>query len=122
MNSKQLALLCRAYADAKKAEDLVVLDVREISGVTDYFVIATGGSEPHVRAIWHEIVDRLQADHGQSAPKPEGASQNQWVVIDYFDVVVHVMLPRVRKEYDLEGLWNDGKVVRPPARRRATKT
>ncbi|MSU40965.1 MAG: ribosome silencing factor [Pedosphaera sp.] len=121
MKPKELAQLCREYADSKKAEDIVVLDVSGVSSITDYFVIATANSEPHVRSIWHEIVDRLQRDHGQHAGKPEGAQQSQWVVVDYFDVVVHVMVKRVREEYNLEGLWNDATAVRPPVRRRAKK-
>ena len=63
MDSKQLALRCRELADNKKAENIVVLDVRELSSVTDYFVLATGGSEPQLRAIVEEIKDRLREEH-----------------------------------------------------------
>jgi len=63
MDSKKLALLCRELADNRKAEDLVVLDVRELSTVTDYFVIASGTSEPHLRAIVDEIMDNLREEH-----------------------------------------------------------
>ena len=63
MDSKQLALACRALADNKKAENLIVLDVREVSTVTDFFVIATGSSEPHLRAIENEILDGLRKEH-----------------------------------------------------------
>ena len=112
MEGQALALACRKYADDKKAEGLLVLDVREVSTVTDYFVIATGNSEPHVRAIWTDIAGRLQKDHAVPSAKPEGR-RNQWVVLDYYDVIVHVMLQSVRDEYDLEGLWNDADVVEP---------
>ena len=64
MDSKKLALLCRALAENKKAESIAVLDVRKVSGITDYFVIATGTSEPHLRAIVDEIADKLREDHG----------------------------------------------------------
>ena len=60
MDSKKLALLCREFADNRKAEDIVVLDVRKLSSVTDYFVIASGTSEPHLRAILNEITDKLR--------------------------------------------------------------
>ena len=113
MEGEALALACHEYADDKKAENLLVLDVREVSSITDYFVIATGTSEPHVRAIWNEIAGRLQKEHGVPAPKPEGAQQNQWVVLDYYDVIVHVMQQSVRDQYDLECLWNDAAVVDP---------
>jgi ribosomal silencing factor RsfS len=64
MDAKKLALLCRELADHKKAENIVILDVRKLSSVTDYFVIASGTSEPHLRAVTNEIEDRLRADHG----------------------------------------------------------
>ena len=113
MEGQALALACREYADDKKAGNLLVLDVREVSTITDYFVIASGTSAPHVRAIWNEIVDGLKQDHQLTPPPPEGAQYNTWVVIDYFDVIVHVMLESVRDQYDLEGLWNDAGVVEP---------
>jgi len=111
MHGQKLAEFCREYAEAKKAEEVVILDVREVSSVTDFFVIASATSEPHVRAIWNEIVDSLKQEHGVSASKPEGISSNNWVVIDYFDVIVHVMNKDVRSQYDLEGLWNDAPVI-----------
>ena len=111
MHGQRLAEFCREYAEAKKAEEVVILDVREVSSVTDFFVIASATSEPHVRAIWNEIADSLKQEHGVSASKPEGISSNNWVVIDYFDVIVHVMNKDVRSQYDLEGLWNDAPVI-----------
>ena len=68
MDSRKLALLCRDFADNKKAEDIAVLNVRDLSSVTDYFVIASGTSEPHLRAIVDEITDKLRDDH-QLRPK-----------------------------------------------------
>ncbi len=111
MDGLELALACREYADNKKAEGIVVLDVHEVSSITDYFVIASGTSEPHVRAIWNEIVDSLKQDHQLIPPKPEGSQFNNWVVIDYFDVIVHVMSRETREKYDLEGLWNDAALI-----------
>ena len=111
MHGQKLAEFCREYAEAKKAEEVVILDVREVSSVTDFFVIASATSEPHVRAIWNEIVDSLKQEHEGSASKPEGISSNNWVVIDYFDVIVHIMIKDVRSQYDLEGLWNDAPVI-----------
>ena len=119
MDSRKLALLCRELADDKKAEDIVVLDVRKVSTDTDYFVIATGTSEPHLRAIMDEISEGLRE---QCALKPhavDGSLQTAWLVLDYFDVIVHIMRPEVRQRYDLEGLWNDAALVKPrPAGRR----
>src|SRR5512136_2204030 len=121
MDSRKLALLCRELADNKKAEDIVVLDVRELSSVTDYFVIASGTSEPHLRAIVDEISDSLLQEH-QLRPKAiDGTFHAAWVVLDYFDVIVHVMRNDVRERYDLETLWGDAPRVkarkRSPAKR-----
>lgn len=119
MDSKKLALRVRELADNKKGEDLVILDVRKLSSVTDYFVLATGTSEPHLRAITEEITDRLREDHDLRPRAVDGTLQTAWVVLDYFDVIVHVMRADVRERYDLEGLWNDAPRVRP---RRAKRT
>ena len=118
MDSKKLALLCHKCADDKKAEDIVILDVRELSSVTDYFVIATGGSEPHLRAIIDEIIDQLREGYGLRPRAVDGTLQAAWIVLDYFDVIVHVMRRDVRQRYDLETLWGDAPRVRP--RRKAT--
>lgn len=113
MDSKKLALLCRDLADNKKAENLVVLDVRKLSSVTDYFVIATGTSEPHLRAIVNEIADTLRRDHGVRPRTVDGTVHGAWVVLDFFDVIVHLMRADVRERYDLEGLWGDAPQVKP---------
>ena len=117
MDSKKLALLCRELADNKKAEDIVVLDVRELSSITDYFVIASGTSEPHLRAISDEIMNKLREEHGVRPRAVDGNLQTAWLVLDYFDVIVHVMRQEVRDHYDLETLWGDAPRVKP--RRRA---
>ena len=116
MDSRKLALLCRELADDKKAEDIAVLDVRKISSVTDYFVIASGTSDPHLRAIVDEIADRLREDHGLRPNAIDGTLRAAWVVLDYFDVIVHVMRQDLRERYDLETLWGDAPRVKPRKR------
>jgi len=116
MDSRRLALLCRKLADTKKAEDIVILDVRELSSVTDYFVIAAGTSEPHLRAIVEEISDRVREDYGLRPKAIDGTIRAAWVVLDYFDVIVHLMRQDVRERYDLETLWGDAPRLK--ARRR----
>jgi ribosome-associated protein len=111
MDSRKLALLCREFADNKKAEDIVILDVRKLSSVTDFFVIASGTSEPHLRAIVDEIADRLREDHDLRPLRTDGSIHGAWVVMDFFDVIVHVMRADVRERYDLESLWGDAKRV-----------
>lgn len=112
MDSRKLALLCGEFADRRKAEDIVILEVRELSSVTDYFVIASGTSEPHLRAIIDEISDRLGEEYQLRPRAVDGTLQAAWVVLDYFDVIVHVMRPDVRERYDLESLWGDAPRVR----------
>ena len=118
MDSKKLALLCQELADNKKAEDVLILDVRKVSSVTDYFVIASGTSEPHLRAISEEIAGKLRDDHEVRARALDGTLQTAWVVLDYFDVIVHVMRSDIRERYDLESLWGDAPRLKPRAKAR----
>ena len=119
MDSRKLALLCRKLADNKKADDITILDVRELSSVTDYFVIASGNSDPHLRAIVDEISDTLRTDHGLRPNAIDGTLHTAWIVLDYFDVIVHVMRADTRQHYDLETLWGDAPRVKA-AKRKST--
>ncbi len=119
-DTRDLATLCAELADLHKAENICVLDVRGVSSITDYFVLATGNNEPHVRAIWNEITRRIKELHSISARTPEGGRENKWVVVDYYDVVVHVMHSDQRSQYDLDGLWNDAPQVPLPFIEKAT--
>jgi len=120
MDSKKLALLCRDLAENKKAEDVVVLDVRKLSDVTDFFVIASATNEPQLRAIENELLDTLQKDHQIAPHATDGHGQSSWIVADFFDVIVHLMRPEVRERYDLEGLWSDAPRLPRPRRPRST--
>lgn len=115
MDSKKLAQLCRELADNKKAEDILVLDVSKLSSVTDYFVIASGTSEPHLRAIVEEITSHLDDEHDVQPRAVDGTFHGAWVVLDFFDVIVHVMRADARGRYDLESLWGDAPRVKPKA-------
>lgn len=121
MDSKKLATLCRELADNKKAENIVILDVRKLSSVTDYFVIASGSSQPHLRAIVEEISGKLRDDHDLRPRAVDGSAQGAWVVLDYFDVIIHVMQADVRARYDLEGLWGDAPQVKVKGAKRTAK-
>lgn len=123
MDSKKLALLCKELAENRKAEDVTVLDVGKLSSITDYFVIATGTSEPHLRAIISEIKDKLRDDFDLRPRAIDGDFQAAWQVLDFFDVIVHVMRKDARDKYDLESLWGDApKIKTPKPRARAKKT
>ena len=118
MDSRKLALLCRELADNRKAEDIVILDLRKISSITDYFVICTGSSEPHLRAIVDEIQDKLEDEYQMNPRGTDGSINTSWVVLDYFDVIVHIMRKDIRELYNLEDLWGDA----PKVRARKTKS
>jgi ribosome-associated protein len=118
MDSRELALRCRELAENKKADNPVILDVRKLSTVTDYFVLASGASEPHLRAIVDEITEKLREEHQIKPRAVDGTLSAAWLVLDYFDVIVHIMRPDIREHYDLEGLWGDAPRLRP--RRRKT--
>lgn len=113
MDSKKLALICHDLADNKKAENIVILDVRGLSGITDFFVIATGTSEPHLRAITDEVVSGVRQRHGVPTPAQDGIIPTNWIALDFFDVVVHIMMEETRHHYNLEGLWSDAARLRP---------
>ena len=119
MDSKKLAQLCWEYADNKKAENIVILDVRELSSVTDYFVICSGTSEPHLRAVSDEVADQLRKEHDLRPRAIDGTLKTAWIVMDYFDVIVHVMKTDVREKYDLETLWGDAPRMKPRKPRKA---
>jgi ribosome-associated protein len=114
MDARKLAILCRKLADDKKAENIVILDMRKLSSITDYFVVASATSEPHLRAVTDEIRDKLREDHGLRPRVIDGSSMTSWVVLDYFDVIVHLMRADVRARYDLETLWGDAPRLRTP--------
>ena len=107
MSSSELAARIAAYADDRKARDIVQLDLRSVVDYTDFFVICSGGSDRQVKAIVEAIELGCKADLGVLARRVEGAAQAQWVLMDYLDVVVHVFVPEVREFYALERLWGE---------------
>lgn len=104
-----LRLVLDALAD-RKAVDPVVLDLRGLSGATDYFVICSGTSDTHVRGMAEHVVSAL-APRGLSPHHVEGLTQGRWVLLDFVDFVVHVFHPELREFYQLERLWGDAPVV-----------
>ncbi len=92
----------------RKAEDVVSLDLRGISSATDFFLVATGTSDVHVKGIADHIVDRLR-EEGVRANHVEGLQGGQWVLLDYIDLVVHIFHSTTRQFYQLEELWGDAK-------------
>ena len=114
LQSKERALLCAAYALEKKAFDLRVLEVRGISTLTDYLVIASGRSDRQVQAVAESIRLGLKKDHDTPALAVEGTQEGRWVLIDFGDVMVHVFQVPVREFYDLDGLWSEAEEIPVP--------
>jgi ribosome-associated protein len=111
LDARQLVKRCRDIALDKKAEDPVILDVRKISSIADYFLICTGNSEPHLKAISDEIARRLR-ETGVRSNHRDGFPPSRWVVMDYGDVLIHIFHPELRQRYGLEHLWGDAKRVK----------
>lgn len=107
---RQLALEIARVLDSKKAEDVRILKVRDLTVLTDYFVIASGTSTTHTAALADEVEYQL----GEKGIKPlasEGYDSKNWVLLDYGSVIVHVFVPNSRAYYDLEHLWADAEPV-----------
>jgi ribosome-associated protein len=111
IDSEQLARTCAAAALEKKAESLVLLDLRGVSTFTDFFLICSGSSEPQLKAISSSIREMVREAHGQRPHAEDGYPSSQWVVLDYSDVICHIFLTEKREFYDLENLWSDAKRV-----------
>ncbi len=101
--------LIKQALDDKKAENVVALDLSGVSDSLDYFVIATGSSQPHLNSLERGVRERLD-DEGIRANKVEGPSP-RWVLLDYGIVLVHLMSAEAREYYDLEGFWADARKV-----------
>jgi ribosome-associated protein len=107
MQSDELLKLAQASLEDMKARDVCVLDVRRLTSVTDYLLIASGTSDRHVRSLAQKVVEAAKAA-GQAPLGVEGQESGEWVLVDLCDVIVHIMRPRVREFYKLEDLWTVG--------------
>lgn len=106
-NSKELAEFCSVIAQDRLAKDVLLMDMTEIeTAITDFFVVATAESEPQAEAVVNKIYEKCR-DFGIDKPKTEGYEYKDWIILDFFDVVFHIMLPKVRKFYNIEKLWAD---------------
>lgn len=105
--------LCALAADSRKAEDIVVLDVQQLSSVADYFLICSGSSDRQVRAIADAITEEL-AQHGEKPLAIEGYQKGTWVLIDCADLIIHIFDHDTRRFYGLERLWHRAPHVEVP--------
>lgn len=107
----ELARMCAHYAEDKKAEDVVILDVSGLSPITDYLVVCTATSSPHLRAVRDEVTEKMKEDHKRAALVNDGNLESQWLVVGYPNVIVHVFTREKREFYAIEDLWNDAPRV-----------
>jgi ribosome-associated protein len=105
--SEQLARHLAEIADAKKAEDVIVLDMRELVAYTDFLAICTARSERQARAIVDEVRLRVKRETGVLPGGVDGGGEAGWTILDYLDCVLHVFTPEARERYGLEELWRD---------------
>mgnify|MGYP002583516852 FL=1 len=110
MTSLETAKMAVKVLDSKKALNIKVIKIQDISAIADYFVIATGTSSTHVKALADEVEAQLD-EAGISVSHIEGYRSNSWILLDYVDVVVHVFSDEAREYYDLERLWQDGEII-----------
>jgi ribosome-associated protein len=111
IQGEELALACAHAADETQGENIRVWDMRGVSNLTDYMVICSGTSMPHLRAVLRDVAGKVEEEHGVRPVNTEGKADTRWVVLDYIDVMVHVMHEELREFYGLEELWADAKEV-----------
>jgi len=107
LSPDRLAELVAGYAADVKAIDLVELDLRDVLGYTDYFVICSGNTDRQTKAIHDRIHQGMKNEHGVLPRRVEGLAESRWILMDYLDVVVHVFTPDAREFYRLEQLWGE---------------
>lgn len=110
-NSHEVAMTIAEAADDRKAEEIVILRVAEVSYLADYFVIVTGFSRAQVRAISQTIEQKVETQWQRLPLRTQGQSEGSWVVQDYGDVIVHILLPQEREFYNLEAFWGHGEKI-----------
>ncbi|WP_009961113.1 ribosome silencing factor [Verrucomicrobium spinosum] len=110
-DEEEMAFAAATFADDKKAEDIVIMDVQGISPVADYFVICTATSMPHLKAIRNEVKDRFWVEHNRKPIAVDEKMESLWIILHYGDVMVHVFHKEKRDFYALEELWGDAPRV-----------
>lgn len=110
MTSKELTKLAAAALEDRKAEDVTVIDISEISPIADYFIIANGTNQNQLQAM-RDAVDEALYKAGVKVQQIEGNQSSTWILMDYGDIIIHIFSKEDRLFYDLERTWRDGKVV-----------
>ncbi|HHW07681.1 MAG TPA: ribosome silencing factor [Clostridia bacterium] len=109
-DTRDILKLVAETLQEKKGSDIMILEVKDLTLITDYFVIATGNSRIQVQALARHVEEKLE-EQGIRPFRVEGLQEAQWVLMDYGTVVVHIFLPEQRQYYNLERLWGDARVI-----------
>ena len=110
MNSLELTYEISKLLDSKKGEDIKAIKVKELTSISDYFIIASGANVPQVKAMSDEVEEKL-SELGLEPKRIEGYQTASWILLDYYDVIVHIFLKETRDFYSLERLWSDAQQV-----------
>jgi len=114
IENKDLTAVLALYkaADAKFGQDILLMDLRELTSIADYFFIVTGGSAPQLAAL-AETAEKTLVEHGMKLRHKEGVASANWTLLDFGDVVVHIFDKESREYYNLERTWGDAKIIKP---------
>lgn len=110
MTSNELTKLAVEALEDRKAEDVTVIDLREISPIADFFIVANGNNQNQLQAMC-DAADEVMYIHGVHQKHVEGNQNSTWILMDYGDVVIHIFSKEDRLFYDLERIWKDGKII-----------
>lgn len=108
-DSRQLANIIGEALLEKKGRDVVLLDVRELTTLTDYFIVCHGTSETQIRALANNVTEKVQELTGEKVWKKEGMDSRRWIILDYVNIVVHIFSEEKREYYGIERMWNDAE-------------
>ncbi|WP_310484551.1 ribosome silencing factor [Chamaesiphon sp. VAR_48_metabat_403] len=111
---EQLVFLAAEAADDRKAGDMTLIKIGEVSTLADYLLIVSGFSKVQLRAISGSIIDKIEAELNRLPLRTEGQDRGGWILLDYGDAIVHIMMPEQREFYNLEAFWGHGEIVPLP--------
>jgi ribosome-associated protein len=111
---EQLSFLAAEAADDRKAGDMVLIDISQVSTLADYLLIVSGFSKVQLRAISGSIIDKIEEQFHRLPLRTEGQDRGGWILLDYGDLIVHIMMPEQREFYNLEAFWGHGQIVPLP--------
>ncbi len=111
MNEKELLNIICSVLDDRKATDIKIVDLEGVSVLADYFVICTGRSSQHVKSLADNLDEDMSKKYGIEKIREDGKQDGKWVVVDYGDVIVHIFYEEMRKTYNIDELWDNGKNV-----------